>query len=688
MPGIGSRRKNRGGQKKPKFAGKRKQDDRDTRPQISYKDIVRENPSYEAYYKAQKIVPEEDWAKFMNTIRDPLPAAFRITSYFGGQAKVLRDMVEGDHFKKLVKKEDENSKSEEPLPDELGLTCLPWYPNRFGWQINMSRIEIRRNEAALRLHNFLISESESGFINRQEAVSMIPPLLLDVKPHHKVLDMCAAPGSKTAQIIEMLHADEDKSFATGTGVVVANDVDNKRCYMLVHQSKRLHSPGCIITNHDAGQMPNFYETIDGVKKELKFDRVLCDAPCTGDGTIRKNIDVWMKWNPANANNFHGIQTRIAKRGLELLAKDGLMVYSTCSLSPMEDEAVVASLLNQSEGGLELVDVSEKLPGLKSSPGLTSWVMMTRELEVYTKFEDVAERHQTQIRESMFPPKNAADLNLQRCMRILPHLQDTGGFFVAVLKKTVERLPWEHSTVTDAEVKSTPTVEENKNSEEAPKEQRAPKRPRQRFAPGSFKEDPFMFFNDESPEWPGIKDYYKINDEFPHHQLMYRNDKGKKRNIYFLTEAAKRIIVDNDDRIKFINAGARLFARNPDKDAVACGYRLSQEGLPSVYPYVDKKTIVTVETTDIEALLATDSVSFDKFSDISKPAIDAMPPGSCILLFKTIFKSDELLVPICCWKGKNTVRPYIAKNERLHFLRICGVDTSDLGNLAILFFADC
>lgn len=87
---------------------------------------------------------------------------------------------------------------------------------------------------------------------------MIPPLLLDIKPHHRVLDMCAAPGSKTAQIIEMLQPDECSSVAKG--VVVANDVDNKRCYMLVHQTKRLHSPCCIITNHEAGTMPSFYQT--------------------------------------------------------------------------------------------------------------------------------------------------------------------------------------------------------------------------------------------------------------------------------------------------------------------------------------------------------------------------------------------------------------------------------------------
>lgn len=87
---------------------------------------------------------------------------------------------------------------------------------------------------------------------------MIPPLLLDVQPGDRVLDMCAAPGSKTAQLIEMLF---DEQSSTARGVVVANDVDNKRCYMLVHQAKRLSSQCCVITNHDAGVMPDFYENL-------------------------------------------------------------------------------------------------------------------------------------------------------------------------------------------------------------------------------------------------------------------------------------------------------------------------------------------------------------------------------------------------------------------------------------------
>ena len=79
-----------------------------------------------------------------------------------------------------------------------------------------------------------------------------------------------------------------------SGVVIANDADNARCYMLVHQAKRLHSPCMLVTNHDASCMPNISVTNvkTGEKSNMKFDRILCDVPCTGDGTLRKNADIW------------------------------------------------------------------------------------------------------------------------------------------------------------------------------------------------------------------------------------------------------------------------------------------------------------------------------------------------------------------------------------------------------------
>ena len=100
----------------------------------------------------------------------------------------------------------------------------------------------------------------------------------------------------------MLHS--DKSNPTPEGFVIANDLDNKRCYMLMHQLKRLESPNFMIINHDASTLPNMR---GGEKNNVNimYDRILADVPCSGDGTFRKNIDIWAKWNFAHAANLHG-----------------------------------------------------------------------------------------------------------------------------------------------------------------------------------------------------------------------------------------------------------------------------------------------------------------------------------------------------------------------------------------------
>lgn len=332
---------------------------------------------------------------------------------------------------------------------------------------------------------------------------MIPPLLLDIQPGQYVLDMCAAPGSKTAQLIEMLHRQVNDTFLLDRdgntqappqldGLVVANDVDNRRCYMLVHQSKRLSSPAAVIINHDAAQMPNFYRTLDdGSKGRLKFDRILADVPCTGDGTIRKNYDVWKKFRAFNSISIHKLQLNIAKRGLEMLKKDGLMVYSTCSMSPVEDEAVVAELLRMTEGGLELVDVSKMLLKLILHPGLTTWKVMDKDSCFYGSHEDLSDELKGKLRRSLFPPtpEEVSSMNLHHCIRILPHYQNTGGFFVALLKKKVDSFPWESSEPENKVAEPKTEVDDKKNK-------------KSKYL--GFREEPFNFLTEQSDDWLSLK----------------------------------------------------------------------------------------------------------------------------------------------------------------------------------------
>ena len=130
---------------------------------------------------------------------------------------------------------------------------VKWYPNGLAYSFNeVGRLEMRKAPAFKAFHRFLVNETENGRVFRQEKVSMVPVTLLDIKPEHKCLDMCAAPGSKTIQMIEAIHQGPNAP----TGFVVANDTDMKRAYMLTHQARRLNSPALLITNNDARFFPN------------------------------------------------------------------------------------------------------------------------------------------------------------------------------------------------------------------------------------------------------------------------------------------------------------------------------------------------------------------------------------------------------------------------------------------------
>ncbi len=183
-----------------------------------------------------------------------------------------------DHF--------DGEKVDPPFP-------IPWYPDRLAWAMTTPKKVVRRHPPFASFQKFLVSETSVGNISRQEVVSMIPPLLIDLEPHMTVLDLCAAPGSKTAQMVEIIHAGEEGRVRSGldrqknghdedvkmievmgqqdatlsgcdatleddgrtTGLLIANDADYKRCHTLIHQIKRLNSPNLIVTNHDATMYP-------------------------------------------------------------------------------------------------------------------------------------------------------------------------------------------------------------------------------------------------------------------------------------------------------------------------------------------------------------------------------------------------------------------------------------------------
>ncbi|PLW51451.1 hypothetical protein PCANC_00670 [Puccinia coronata f. sp. avenae] len=379
------------------------------------------NEAFVEYYKNQQKIAEteEEWNQLFTSFRTDLPTTFRVT---GGKknATQLNKIIEDTYVPFLSNLRINNELV--PPPNKIS-----WYPNGMAWEFRAPKQLIRK------FQNFLVYETEAGNLSRQEAVSMVPPLLLDVQSHHYVLDACAAPGSKTAQLVEALH--HSNPGLIPEGLIIANDSDYKRSHLLVHQSlRRLPSPSTMITNHDASRFPTL--SLNGSK--LLFDRILCDVPCSGDGTLRKNGGIWRDWTPANGIGLHGLQLRILSRVISLLKPGGRIVYSTCSLNPLENEAVVSAALSQFPS-MSIKDVSTCLPTLVRRPGLTSWTVTTRDpnnVQPIASPDDVRDLPlNKKYPATLWPSGNEVKLGLERCLRIYPHLQDTGGFFVAVLEKS-------------------------------------------------------------------------------------------------------------------------------------------------------------------------------------------------------------------------------------------------------------
>ena len=252
-----------------------------------------------------------------------------------------------------------------------------------GFQLSIDKRTLRRNKSLEPLFSWLKIQTDCGHITRQETVSMIPPVVLDVKEGMRVLVMCAAPGSKTCQLLEIVGGlppnthncghNGDGSAVEPTGYVVANDSDPKRAYMLVTQLRRMNSPSVFVTSCDGRFFPILDDkSVRGTSAEGMFDRVLCDVPCSGDGTMRKNPGIWKHWNQLGSLAIHPLQLEIALRGARLTRVGGYLVYSTCSMNPMENESVVAALLRIADGALVLEDPRGRMEGLLARPGWSSW----------------------------------------------------------------------------------------------------------------------------------------------------------------------------------------------------------------------------------------------------------------------------------------------------------------------------
>ncbi|KVI03160.1 Bacterial Fmu (Sun)/eukaryotic nucleolar NOL1/Nop2p [Cynara cardunculus var. scolymus] len=710
-----------------------------------------ENAFFDEYYKEQGIVRAEEWDSFIEYLRRPLPAAFRINS--SSQFCIdIRSQLEDEFMKSLQAEGTDGNEAE-------GIKPLPWYPDNFAWQSSFSRMQLRKNKNLERFHEFLKQENEIGNLTRQEAVSMVPPLFLDVHQDHFVLDMCAAPGSKTFQLLEMIHRTSEVE-SLPSGMVIANDVDVQRCNLLIHQTKRMCTANLVVTNHEAQHFPSCHLRKNRVNAselgmtELLFDRVLCDVPCSGDGTLRKAPDIWRKWSVGMANGVHCLQLQIAMRGLALLKIGGRMVYSTCSMNPVENEAVVSEILRRCGDSVELVDVSTELPQLICRPGLKSWKVRDKSMWL-ASHKDACKHGRTGIVPSMFPSGQAhidasdidqkitpgeicddgnlgnssngddegepndvlvtevSSLPLERCMRIVPHDQNTGAFFIAVLHKISplpvfqtksNKNPRQPHSDNDEKPKQSEDGEEkdnngmdvdvldvtNEESVEAtaadacvlynesddalldsnpskklkgtePEQVQTPNKVSTRAEKANDKRklqiqgkwfgvDPVVFFKDDAI-LNGIKEFYGIPESFPFsNRLITRNsDTNHVKRIYYTSESVKNVV-----ELNFL-AGEQL-------KITSIGLKIiSSEGLPLLLPHMTKQ-IACASPVDFKHLLQYKSIKFPDFVDNGfREKIASVSLGCCVVVLNRGNegssdppKVDKSTIAIGCWKGRSSL----------------------------------
>jgi NOL1/NOP2/sun family putative RNA methylase len=193
---------------------------------------------------------------------------------------------------------------------------------------------------------------EAGVYYIQEASAMAPAAYLEAEPGEKILDLCAAPGGKSTQIAGAMQ---------GEGILICNEIHPARAKILSENIERLGIGNAIVVNHSPDVLAEHFPAY--------FDRILVDAPCSGEGMFRKNEEACREWSPENVHLCAKRQDEILDAAALMLHPGGRLVYSTCTFAPEENEGSISRFLNR-HPEFEVLPV-KKLPGMES--GRPDWI---------------------------------------------------------------------------------------------------------------------------------------------------------------------------------------------------------------------------------------------------------------------------------------------------------------------------
>lgn len=223
----------------------------------------------------------------------------------------------------------------------------------------------------------------AGLYYIQEPSAMTPAAVLPVEPGERVLDLCAAPGGKSTELAAKL---------CGEGVLVSNDISNSRAKALLKNLELFGTKNAVIVSEPPAKLA---ERFAGY-----FDKILVDAPCSGEGMFRKSPAIMKNWEQYGVEYYQKLQREILPSAVKMLRPGGMLLYSTCTFSPEEDEDTLAFLLREYPE-LSMEDVPLSYEGF--APGRPEWADGTEEIK--------------------------------KAIRIWPHRMEGEGHFVALLKKS-------------------------------------------------------------------------------------------------------------------------------------------------------------------------------------------------------------------------------------------------------------
>ena len=252
------------------------------------------------------------------------------------------------------------------------LKKVPWIDNAFEYDESVSPAK----------HPYYFA----GLYYLQEPSAMTPANLLPIEPGDRVLDLCAAPGGKATELGAKLNH---------TGLLVANDISNSRAKALLKNIELFGIPNVLVTSEPpeklAGKFPGF------------FDKILIDAPCSGEGMFRKNPGMMKDWETYGPKHYSELQRSIVLHAIRMLKPGGMLLYSTCTFSPEENEGTVKFML-ELDPDLEVVEIPNRYEGF--APGRPELI------------------------------EGGTD-DLKNCVRIWPHKMNGEGHFIALLHKKGE-----------------------------------------------------------------------------------------------------------------------------------------------------------------------------------------------------------------------------------------------------------